>query len=554
MKKLRIMLILMVLTLLPTLSFGADSKVDADVVLYKQPLNTIDRVSMRTKNSAHFEKDSIGSKSFMVNVGLAPMHWDSVGTWKRFNFEKKATESALAAKTDSKVAVEFDEKIEPGPFKIEYQKDKPGRNKYTKRGTSIEFFPADNIADLPTTLTVSSTGAKEVVKLDSESPTRVAWGYKLVGHDTKRQLAENQPIYGSDGKTINGYFPALTAVDQDDDPVSLTTTITADSIIVQMGAFTEFALLDPTVHDTVVTGNASAEHVRNTVGTGFDQTRNVASGDDNQPISLAGTQFGSSTTAFYRQFLTFALDQMDEIVILDSAKLQFSISDLGTGDSALHVVMVRGTYTGTRHNDWFNDFDGWAASGAYDVTEYGSAHWTTHVAGENYISFNAEGIDSLKEYINSDSLRLAILTQDDVNGTYTVPQSCGHGTAFYQRIEFFYTEPTAPTIAAVEGDTTRFVDQEVHADLTDNGGFTYERGFQFFIYQNNEDTLTSSNVGDFSTGVFSDTLEGLVIDTKYVYRPYVFGYEDSAVGGWDTLSTVSGGVLTIDGRSVNTAK
>ena len=408
------------LLLLPVLLWGADKKFEVKTATeITQEANTIDRVNKRTKYIQVLERDSINSKVFVARVNLTgdPLHWDSSGTWARYRFTKKQAAVGKAAELDNQITVDYDEEYSVGPFKAEFLSTRPGKVRYSKRGTSLEFISAYDTTNTKTIATVSKAGIKEVVELTFKSPIRLAYGYKLAGHDTTRALKEGQPIYGADG-TINGFFPSLTATDQNGQSRSVAVTITADSLIAVLSSISEgdTVWLDPTVNDTVYVTNSA--YLLNGVGADFDawRTSETASTVDNLLF-----QAGAIANSIIRCALSFPLDNLDVPSSITSVTMfLFQNGGWPVSPDTTFGFFISGSFTGSPAAGWFNDFSNWRANAApWDQDSLGiladSLLWVSSGSGFDSTPFTQAGKDSVLSVMGSDTLRVMVISKHDID-------------------------------------------------------------------------------------------------------------------------------------------
>ena len=405
------------LLLLPSLLLAGVNKaftVNTKSTVIIQPLNTIDRVSKRQRKIVVFEHDSLYSGDQETRIYAAPIHWGSAGVWKRYNFEKAQTAISKAATLDSRIKVDYDEEYNVGPFKIELLSTKPGKLRYSKRGTSLEFTPAYDSTNTKTVLTVSRTGIKEVVELTSKSPTRLAYSYTLAGHDTTKALKEGEPIYGADGM-INGFFPALTASDQHGENRAVAVTITADSLIAVLSAIAEgdTVRLDPAVQDTIPVHAATTAPARGAGagGTNFATVRNA----DEYGI-FPYTQFGStlfSGTDFYldRYFLSFVIPA-DVSGSPDSVTFVWEQNTASEG--TWEAQIVEANFVGaTGAVGWFDDIVGYSLNNPYNVTSFTDTIAMSTSAGVHVLRLNTAGENAVVAAAG-DTLRAMFLDVIDI--------------------------------------------------------------------------------------------------------------------------------------------
>jgi hypothetical protein len=144
--------------------------------------------------------------------------------------------------------------------------------------------------------------------------------------------------------------------------------------------------------------------------------RNATAGNDAETMTITiGQSYGGSNYSLYRSYFTFDTSFLQSTII-DSAKVKIVVADDNTLDD-FNFQIVQGTYTGTATADWFNDFTGWAASGAYSVTDLATAINTNTITGAgDTITFklNAAGLAAINETGYS---KFMILSSKDISAT-----------------------------------------------------------------------------------------------------------------------------------------
>lgn len=551
---------LITLLLLPSLLLGTDEKFSIKVTttdVVEKPINTI--VDKLFKYGVTY-KDTITGKQ-AVKTGTHPVAWDSAGVMVPHRLTGQATTSALAAKSDPEVKVEYDEEYNVGPFKIEYLKSYPGKMRYTKRGTSLEFFPAFDTTNTKTIFTISSIGIKEEVILTSKSPTRLAWKYNLSGHDTTKTLAEGMPLYGADG-TVNGYIPKLVAWDNSDRVIELVVNFTADSLIVLVdtaGAIFPITV-DPSINDTTL-GNFIGQSGWDEVAA-YLTVRNSTDGENASTnlIYAVNSLYSGTRIQVRRGFLRLDVSGVSLGVgsVLDSAKIFLNTQYTNNVNDSAYVV--RGTTSGDSVlTTWFNDFVGWASSGTYSGIKTITT-LTGNVAGNYTIGkFTEYGEAYLDSVIGSGSMNLAVLNKWDVNATEPVTDnhhSRWEAVTPPPYMTIFYTENHQPGITTADSLNVDMVTVILYANADSVGTANMtERGFEYMVLGNLTDTTSISESGDFGAGAFQDTTGGVPNDSSIVARAWGENDAGKSYGAWKTILTSVGvsiplNVMGIEGTSV----
>ncbi len=263
-----------------------------------------------------------------------------------------------------------------------------------------------------------------------------------------------------------------------------------------------------------------------------------------------------------RSFLTFDLSGAPMAGVVDSARL-FLGSNISNGAGYDSTIVVQGTQTGQLNYDWFNDIKNWAASGVYNLTNTIYSD-TVDASGAGAVSFLL-ATDTVKAAIKaamgSGDFKAAILTLADINDRLIEDLDLFYSernTAnTYIHIYYLVNPPSVSHVA--DSDTIKTVDVSVVVFIDSTGGSDLDSlGVQYFVFDGEADTSRVDSTGTFDeTDSVSITIPNLLPDTSYQYRPVGVNPAGESFGDWDTLTTTitgGGAALSVDGRTVNTAK
>ncbi len=121
-----------------------------------------------------------------------------------------------------------------------------------------------------------------------------------------------------------------------------------------------------------------------------------------------------------------------------------------------------------------------------------------------------------------------------------------------------YTVASPPNVETSAVDTIRYVQVEVYGDVDSTGSQDLDSvGLEYYYPDDNTDTVSVAKGGTFGTGAFSVLTDSVLVDTSLVVRVWGLNSAAKNFGAWDTLSTAvagTGAALSVDGRTVNTAK
>jgi len=568
---------LLLLLLLPSLLFGAGDKVTIQTGKnIEQKVKEIRRVSLGSPNKIVFEQDSLNSKRYRTIVGANELNYkDSTGKYTPFNFDLKSTGKNGKG--------EYDKVVEAGPFLVEFSTATPGKMKYTRKGKWVEFIPAHDTTGIDVQFKVNQHGVKETITLrDATASKRLVWGVNTNGKNDLKKNGKEQKVKAAGGGQAFE-IPAFTAWDANGDSIPLAVSYDKDdSLIVQVnpkaGAVYPF-YVDPSVIDSVIKGAAVASAQLTQLQASYTLSRDsvVARAANSASYSnAANLAIGrASTTQNYRVALSFGLEEHPAgttLAAVDSVRL-YVYNDGSfptTGGDSVIIRAAQGTFAGGLWNVfWYNDFIGWAASGAYTVATFdslvnglaGLKQLESEGAGWKSALFNQAGIDSVKSKMGRDTLRVMLLAQADIgNGTPAIPANYfWEGVAANPNpyLEIFYRTGFPPGITTL-ADTLKSaavfvgqVDSTGGINLSSRGVKLWPKGATLA-----GDTITASSVGTFGTGVFAIYVDSLYSDTLYRYKMFGTNVNGTVYGGMDSIQTTAGSGTTVivDGRVVSTVK
>jgi hypothetical protein len=518
--------------LLPTLLLAGNVKVSKPEK-FVQPANTIERVSKRTLTSKTFEFDSIGSGRFVAAISIEPWHYlDSTGHFKELNFD-------AVPDTVSGFTV-----VRTGKFDLSYNNS--GAIRYQKKDALLTITPVFNQANIDIDFNINSNGLKAQYTLkNSSAPAILKW--IITANDSLVDQKDKGRGYLKKNGHLRGMISEFAAVDAAQKPVSLVANYKKDTLIVELDTARAMfpIVIDPSIQDTIVA--ASSGGIASGSQTTWAAAHNTASG------TLAN-EFGTyknGTTSWQamRYFASISLKQLPP-AIADSARFFFKCATY-IGNPITGIV-CQGTFTGARAAGWFNDFTGWAASGAYTLTAYSSDSLYISAVDTWYsVKFDATGIAVINAKMALDTLRIAVIDKKDRNNTdptgldYTNPSTVQYITIYYYLIN-------PPGLTAVVDSLYGRAILVGQIDSTGSANCTV-RGFKY--NRKTGDTTTVSEAGSFGTGTYNLVTGSLLRNNWYYWRAFATNPKATSYSAVDSMLTDStgagGGKIYVDGRQVN---
>ncbi len=541
MRKLRLLLLL----LLPSLLWAGTVTVKKAEKI-QQPAGTIDRVSKRTANGKVFEFDHIGSGRFVSIISAEPIHYlDSTGVYRDYNFDSEP--DTVAGFTV----------VRTGKFDVAY--DSTGRIRYQKKDALLTLSPAFNRANVDIDFYIHRNGLKaNYILKNSSAPNVLKW--LVTANDTVEDAG------GGKGKgnlkkasKVMGQIAEFTAIDAMGKVLPLTATYKKDSLIVTIDVVGAVhpVRVDPSIVDTIKI---------NTSSYGMDQ-RNKATWLGNRdtinalPLYSDSTIFEIGRINAYNQRTALTFDPVVAVSVIDSVRY-YQYHTQGHPDTGTKIVysLVMGTFKGAPGDSWYNDFYGWAASGAYTPTYWSADSIVIPYEATAWYSlkFSTQGCDSVKAVLNrGDSLRVMALTRMDISGNAaysadSITSYIGLSLAtnpIYIKIYYGVNPPGVTTVS----DTAKAA-AVLYATIDSVGSANATaRGFKIWKSGGTAaaDTITLTKSGSFAAGAFRDTTRALYPDTMYLYKGFATNTGGTGYGAIDSFTaTLTGSTIMFDGRAI----
>ncbi len=521
---------------------------------FQVPGDWVEQTSKRTLNSKTYNSDPNDPSKKTTYIGTVPIHFmDRFAGFAEIDYASRHEDGYYV--------------IDAGRFTLRYKST--GEIRFERNNGFVSFVPA--FTDVGIEFYIHAHGLKANYYLDANSPNRLAWGFDFTSNHENQGKGKGR-IKNAASKIV-AELGELRAWDAAGMVVALTVNYTADSltVLVDTTGVTFPVTLDPTVQDTsVTTMNASMRGVNASHAEARDTTIGVSI---NTTIpNVASLLAGDAKYYIDRMFIGFDLTALSGTVV-DSARLfvyqdpQGSPPQPANGEDYV-IVVGAGTFAGSTPNaNWFPAFTGWggATNDPHNLDSL-TAAWTftDGTAGSfQSIKFIANG-NAITLAAFGDTLRLALIGFLDIDNTAPLSDTSGvriNNTATkYPYIKIYYSIGNPPGVSSIaDSDSIKTVDVSVVVFIDSTGGVDLNSlGLQFFIFDGEADTSRVDSVGTFDeTDSVSITMTNLLPDTSYQYRPVGVNSEGESFGVWDTLTTTitgGGAALSVDGRTVNTAK
>ena len=526
--------IFIALLLFPSLLMAGTVTIRTDSAATKDLPGWVDRVSLRTANSVTYEQDSIGSGKFETRVFTGPIHeYDSAaGQWVRPDFTVIDT-----------VIGDYDHRVRTSPgWAIDYNDDGDFRF-ITVQGRSASFarqFTTDNI-DI--TGRITRNGWKENVRLlNASAEDSLIWTYTIIT-DPADSLSKFQVLNWLDNRLL---YP--TATDANGDSVGVLRINVSGAVtngrlnggmIYKVYADSaEFPIdVDPTVQDTAVSANSG----------GFAASkRDTTTGTTPDPDDY---RICTVSDAVYRAFMQFDLSGAGTPSSINSATLYLDFTGGADPNAGQYdtLLVVEGTQSGALAVAQWNDFTGWAASGAYTTIEVLADTVVMADGGIGLKSWtlNAAGKANVLSAMGSGTFALVMLDVEDIKDVVDAGNNGVTRTddPAYPYLVIDYVAASPPGLTYTNADSIPYrIPFFAQVDSTGGNAIT-TRGFQYFMMGDNTDTITvTDSVSDLTSVDFVGWSDSLVaVDTSVVVRAWGTNGAGTSYSPWDTISTTATG-------------
>ncbi|MFA6470483.1 MAG: hypothetical protein WCU00_00470 [Candidatus Latescibacterota bacterium] len=399
--------------------------------------------------------------------------------------------------------------VKGGQYTWRYNPEKAGDGGRFERGKyHVTFLPIGNIEGRKVTVKPSVDGIKESIEITRSEDSIISW--RIITNAQVRFAAGELIFEDDNGRKLFRITPFF-AWDSAGDKIPVETAFSGDILTCTLAIPEKVVwpiILDPSIAldnvDTMIGYQVGADSTLYTTS----RNKTIANYPDNSFISLwVGQSYQSGMWRVHRSFLVFDTTPIPDSAIIDSAKVLMVVDgDYSTVD--FDMKFVAGTFTGSWTKNWFNDFAGWASSGAYSVTALSATVNSSAIGavGDTVrFKLNAAGIDSIHK---NGETKLVLMSQEDINNSE--PSSVSQ-----ERVQFKLDSPylmvwyrlpvTAPSnfvMTAVDSTTIACS----WNDMSSNEQ-------KFFIVN----MADSSVVDSTAANAVADTLRGLSRNTRYIW-------------------------------------
>ena len=396
-----------------------------------------------------------------------------------------------------------DSYVSAGPYKAEWRDDKPHDYHIERDGVSLSYEALFDMNAITVETVPVVDGVKQnYILADATAATNLRW---LIDTNAVMQSADvNADIVFDYEGEFAFMVTAPIAWDAAGQNVIVNSWVDGDTLSydVQLPETVSWPVtVDPSTTIRMVNVTAS---VTNT-NASWAVARNATSG------SVVENQLavGQKTNNVSRSFLTFEIPEIG-IALAGSLLVNGLTNNSTTQFFDLYLLDASSHNTVPTVAD-YNNFDGWAASGAYTGTvlndTWNSASFSS---GANNIALNSSGLDLITA-ASGDSLKIALISSNDYNNTgFTADEWLAFwwrvNESLSPRLTFTYAvlPPNAPTDFTKTAASTSSLSFSWADNSSDEDGF--------FIKNAGGDTLT---VGTYAANATMGEVSGLGVNTQY---------------------------------------
>ncbi len=398
-------------------------------------------LSMRNKNVKTFKENKGQLRS---DIFAAPKHYLDKETMTYKDIDLTAYEVSEEAKVDPDRM--FDKYVNAGYYKSTWFVTKPHDYTLYRDDYFLTFTALFDTTDIEIVTEHQNVGVKQsIILLNDKADTSYSW---TISSNAIMSFLSGVTIFKDSFDKILFRIPQATAWDNSglDIPVvvSLIDSTFTYKISVPNNAVYPITI-DPSTNCSVIQNPS-----------GHTNTQNLALWADARDTTLANgaSEWSTEVNAYWngggytvkRGYMTYDTSPLPDAAIIDSAIVHMYHNYRNLDSGAMRLWFAEGTYSGALVAvDWHNDFVGWAASGAYSITDLASApiNSTDYALYDTLaVKFNAtgEGIIDL-----TGLTKFMILTNYDKINSAPAGQERLQFHWAGSRIEVFYSTLKAPT-------------------------------------------------------------------------------------------------------------
>jgi len=415
----------------------------------------------------------------------------------------------------------FDKYIDAGNYRATWKDEKRHNYTFFKGDYSVNFTSLNDTLKVKTETKPLTTGIKQTHTIIDTTLRKLRWTIETNADPRIQADGRIQFIDFERGASIFCIEPP-TATDAKNTIVPITVSLSGDTLIytiIPSTGMTWPITVDPTTEMYTTTLNSSYSSKDVTYLTGRNQT----TADLVEYYSRIG-QEGAGEYWIYRAYYMFDTSSLPNEASVITATLWLGNVSQDSDETGFDLHIVNGTMNAPAATTWFNDFDNWASSGTYSVTDLitpvASSTWA--VDDSVKVTLNAAGLAAISL---TDTTKYVVLSSKDIiaeappSGKQYLSIGVVDNHECYLQITYT-SPPIAPTDFANTGATTTTLSYSWTDNSDDEDGFKIKNA--------GGDTST---VGTYDAEAEVGTVEGLGINTRHGLEVRAFNAD-----GWSDPS------------------
>ena len=509
--------------------------VQSDEIVKAKPGDEI--VSKRTANSKHYK---VTNNTFHAEISMTDVHYldPADGVYKEPDLTVR--EVTAEAKKDPRRL--YDRFVDPGNGlpKTAFFETRPWDYIfYHPDGDSVRYDALYDTQEIEAVMVYEMRTTKEYITLDSEADgSALSW---LIETSAECELRGNEVYYTDDDGKFLFRNPAPWAKDADGKDIPVAVKLDHD-LLTYLLDIPETAVYPITV-DPSTTVQGVLDGTTESSNVVYATARNATNSTSTNTNITVGQLWNDPNYIVNRAFLTIPLDGLPNIASVSSCSLYFYVNTDGSTDD-FNFLGVSSTKKSVLATSWFNDFVGWAVSGAYSSSWLTGPLNTSTFSGVGWygLGFTPAGEDTVVAR-SGDSLHVALLSWEDVNESeptaFEYFSAYGSGEAGkepYLSITYESVIPTDFAMTAVDDDS-------ITCTWTDT--YIGEDGYRIIKPPYNGPVDYVDSVG---ANIETITIGGLDPNTLYTYKVQIIDAESDSTSAEDSEYTFpaepGGGVVT----------
>lgn len=487
----------------------------------------VELVELRTETTEVYTTDTPGKR--VMRVYSKPVHYrdKETGRLEKYDFAERDVDASVKGDARRK----HDKYVKIGNHGMGWMKGKKHDYRFNhESGYYVQYTLLTVQAGMAVETETNRDGVKQTYTMsDSTWTGRLRWTLET---DATMTVNGAEVVYTDSTGAFLFRTSSPVAWDADGKDVPVTVTVQGDTLTydADVTGVVWPVVVDPSTiigETTVKTGSGSAYN------SSYQTARSTQTAMTTYHYDLYTGQVYNSGNGLYtvfRGYLTFDTSSLPNTAIIDSARVKLTVSqDYSTAD--FDIYLVEGTFnaSGDMGGEWFNDFVGWQSSGAYSVTSLADSVGTAGISPGDTLVFtlNGDGFDAVNR---TGYTTMTVLSYRDVEGTQP---------SVSERVRLEYNTPCIEIwYKTIKNPTSFTLSLPADIDSTDAILVTvtpnHATGVDSFYVKNYADEFIKRFPSLVSEAM---KIDGLDVNTKYVFKAVVDSLTESAESAPDSITT-----------------